>query len=113
MIEGYQFGEIKINGKVYQNDVLVSWRNEVLAWWRKEGHRVFLEDLEEALKRKPEMIIIGTGAYNMMEVSETLKQFLIQSKIEVIVAPTSSAIKIFKEKLNEGKKVIGLFHLTC
>jgi hypothetical protein len=39
MIDNYEFGSITINGKTYNNDVIIR-AEEFLndKWWRKEGH---------------------------------------------------------------------------
>ncbi len=113
MIESYKFGEIKISGKNYNFDVEVRWTGEILSWWRKEGHTVFVEDLERALKENPEIIVIGTGAYGVCEVTKDCENFLKEKGIEVIVEPTEKAIEKFNNFLKESKRVIGLFHLTC
>ena len=113
MIEGYHFGEIKINGKDYYYDVCIDWKGEVLRWQRKESHWVDVKDIEIALKNQPEVIIIGTGAYGVAKVSDKVKEKLENLKIELVIAPTEEAIKIFEEKIKNQKKVVGLFHLTC
>jgi len=113
MIQEYHFGEIKINGKNYHYDVCLDWKGEVLKWQRKESHWVDLEDLEIALKNQPEVIIIGTGAYGVAEVSDKVKEKLENLKIELVIASTKEAIEVFEEKIRTQKKVVGLFHLTC
>jgi len=113
MIEAYQFGEIKINGKTYHHDVQVDWQGEVLKWQRKESHWIDLEDLESALEKQPEIIIIGTGAYGVAKVSDKIKEKLKNLEIPLTISPTPEAIKAFEENLKKSKKVVGLFHLTC
>jgi len=113
MIENYEFGKIKISGKTYHVDVEVRWAGEVLNWWRKEGHTVDCEDVERALKENPEVIVVGTGAYGVCEVTENCEKFIKERKIELIIENTEKATKKFNEFLKASKKVIGLFHLTC
>ena len=43
-VEHYSFGRITIDGKTYTSDVIVI-KGEVRSWWRKEGHRVALDDI--------------------------------------------------------------------
>ncbi|MCD6085438.1 hypothetical protein J7J41_00375 [bacterium] len=113
MIQEYHFGEIKINDRIYRYDICLDWRGEVLKWERKESHWVDLKDLEIALKDQPEIIIIGTGAYGIVNISDKVQEKLKNLKIELIIVPTKEAIKIFEEKIKTQKKVVGLFHLTC
>lgn len=113
MIESYRFGEIKISGKNYNFDVKVKWTGEILNWWRKEGHKVYFEDIERALKENPEVIIIGTGAYGVCEVTKDCEKLVKEKGVELIIEPTEKAVGKFNQLLKESKKVIGFFHLTC
>ncbi len=50
IIEEYHFGKIKINGITYRNDIRISSSGRILPeWWRKKGHQVEIEDLEDIL----------------------------------------------------------------
>jgi len=115
MIEEYRFGYIKILGKSYNYDVEVRWTGEVLSWWRKESHIIDLEDIQRALSQKPELIIVGTGAYGVAKLTERAKQEIEKREIELIVDRTGKAVKTFNIILEKEKqkRVIGLFHLTC
>lgn len=112
MIEDYQFGSIKIDGQTFDHDIQITPLG-ILKWWRDEGHRVGLEDLEEALKQNPEIIVIGTGASGMMEVPSPIKKYLEEKNIEVINKKTGQAVKDYNQLAKKGQKVIALFHLTC
>lgn len=113
MIEEYHFGFIKISEKEFSHDVQVFWDGEIKKWWRKEGHKVFVEDLKEALEKNPQAIVVGTGAFGVCKVDKSCEIFLKQREIEFFFQKTSEAVKIFNQLLKEGKKVVGLFHLTC
>jgi len=120
MIQQYQFGSIIINGKEYHNDVEIRWDGQVLDWWRKQSHIIDLEDIERALGQKPELIIIGTGAYGAAKITEMAKQEIEKQGVELIIDKTEEAVKTFniikehsKEEQGKEKKIIGLFHLTC
>jgi len=120
MIEEYHFGHIKILGKSYNYDVEVRWTGEVLPWWRKEGHIFDLPDIQRALDQKPSLIILGTGAYGAVKVTERAQREIRNFGIELIVDKTEEAVRNFniikeRSKQEEGKekKMIGLFHLTC
>jgi len=111
VIEEYQFGLIKINGKTYTHDVEIHSTGEVFKWWRKEGHFVDLEDIEKALKKKPEVIVIGTGAMGVAQVSEKIKKEIPSQGIEIIIDHTDKAVKIFNQ-LSKKKKSKKLCHGT-
>ena len=50
VIESYCFGEMVVNGVRYDKDLIVCPDNVRDNWWRKEGHRVSLEDIRELLE---------------------------------------------------------------
>lgn len=110
MIEVYEFGKIVVNGKTYTSDILIFDKEVRENWWRKEGHKLSLEDLREVLEFKPEVLIIGTGYHGKMVVPKEVKNFIEDMGIRTIVLPTEEAVKVFNE--TKAKKV-GAFHLTC
>ncbi|MDI6703674.1 MAG: MTH938/NDUFAF3 family protein [bacterium] len=111
MIEDYNFGQIKIDGKTYSHDVRI-FRDGVKSWWRVTGHRVVTRDIEEILKEKPEVVIFGTGAYGIVDVSQEVKDLLQKRGIRVIIEKTDKAVKEFND-LSKNKDVIAALHLTC
>jgi len=113
MIDKYQFGSITIEGKKYDFDVEVRSNKEVLRWQREEGHLFNLEDIERAIKEKPEIIILGTGAYGAAQVSQEAEEIIKNKGIQLIIEKTDQAVRLFNDLIKEKKRVIGLFHLTC
>jgi hypothetical protein len=65
-IEGYAFGRVTIDGREETRDVIVLPERAVRGWWRKEGHGLVLEDLDEVLNELPERLLVGTGAHGQM-----------------------------------------------
>lgn len=112
-IENYQFGAITINGKVYENDILIFPDRVVPEWWRKESHQVQLDDLGQILDFKPELVIFGTGSAGRMEVPQALIDTLRQRNIECIAENTAKACELLNGELRQGTKVAGAFHVTC
>ncbi|MCD6233165.1 hypothetical protein J7J81_02160 [bacterium] len=113
MIERYKFGFIVIEGKRYKCDVEVRWQGDVLEWQRKESHIIDVDSAKRAVDENPETIVIGTGAYGVAKVLEETRDFISKKNIKLEVFPTKEAVKIFNAYQAGGKKVIGLFHLTC
>jgi len=111
MIEHYAFGKIVVDGKTYTSDVIVFKDRVKDNWWRKEGHRVCLEDIEDILDAKPEVVIFGTGAYGRVVVEKEVIEKLKQIGAEVIVEETAKAVEKFNEL--QGKNVVLAAHLTC
>ena len=67
-IQNYEFGRVKIDGETYNNDVIILPDRVVPDWWRKSGHEVHIEDIEEILRAAPEVLIVGTGYYDLLKV---------------------------------------------
>lgn len=111
-IDSYRFGHMVIAGKAYSSDVFV-FPKRVESWWRRESHRVYPEDLEEILREEPEILVVGTGAYGLMKLLPETKEKLSEAGIEIREAETGEAVRIYNKLSEEGKKVVGAFHLTC
>ena len=112
MIESYGFGRMIIGGKTYTSDLIVSQDRIVPDWWRKSGHQLCLEDIQEILRLKPEILIVGTGALGVLKVQPNVSQHLRDLGIELIVKNTKKAVQIFNSLISR-KNVVGAFHLTC
>ena len=108
----YRFGFVKVDGVPYTEDIQVLPDGTVKSWWRKEGHRVLPEDLEEALATNPELIIIGTGYGGRVEVSEETKKLLAERGVELLALKTSEAVEAYNE-YSPKRRTCALLHLTC
>jgi len=115
LIESYDFGLIVIKGRRHTSDVIVFPEHVSDGWWRKEGHRIYLDDLKEILDHepKPEVLVIGTGYYGLVKVSPEVENALKSHGIELVTQPTKEACQIFNKFLKSNKRVAGAFHLTC
>jgi len=113
LIDSYSFGSMFINGKEYTDDLIVFPDRIKTNWWRKEGHSLAIEDLKEVFEFQPDILIIGQGDSSLMKIPPETKKEIENQGIELIAKETSKAYKIFNEKIKQGKKVVGAFHLTC
>ncbi|MFW6120822.1 MAG: Mth938-like domain-containing protein [Petrotogales bacterium] len=110
-IEEYDFGFIRVNGKTYENDIVIT-PEGITEWWRKEGHMVYPEDIDNILDDKPDMVIFGTGKSGRMNVTGEVKKMLENKNILIKIANTDVAKDIYN-KSNEKMRVYALLHLTC
>jgi hypothetical protein len=113
MIEAYSFGSLTFAGKRYGKDLKILRGRVTDNWWRKDGHRVDVGDVEDILGAAPAILVVGMGANGLMQVSEKLKTTLSERNIQLIAQPSGEAAKTFNKLLEEGKDVAGAFHLTC
>ena len=120
MIEEYKFGEITIDGKIYNYDLEVRWGGEILKWYHKKSHIIDIEDVNRAVEQKPDTIVIGTGESGVAKVTQAAQDFIREKRIKLVIDITEQATKTFNiiseesiEEEGEQDNVIGLFHLTC
>lgn len=113
-IDSYKFGRIVIDGKEYSKDLIIFPNRVNENWFRKEGHKLCLEDISEIFKNKGEnfTLIIGTGYNGLMQVPEEVINEIKARGVYVVIKTTNEAVKIFNEKVGK-EKVIAALHLTC
>jgi len=111
MIESYDFGKIRIDGREYTNDLIISF-DGVEFWQRPDAHWTGIDDVKEIIEKKPKTIIFGTGYSGLMEVPKETKEYLEKLGIEVIIEPTKKACDSYN-KLSDKESVIAALHLTC
>jgi hypothetical protein len=113
MIESYSFGAIVIDGKTYTSDVIILPDRVNSSWWRKEGHALAPEDIQEVLSSRPEVLVVGTGASGVMEILPQTKKLLEENRISLVAKKTSQACDAYNKLAAEGRKVFAALHLTC
>jgi hypothetical protein len=112
MIDDYDFGRIIINGRRYTTDLIVFPDRVKDGWWRREGHSLHIEDLDEAVQEELEVLIVGTGYSGFMKIPAETREYIESKGIELIVQRTAEACKTFNN-LVKSKKVVAALHLTC
>ncbi len=111
-IEAYEFGRMVVDGKSYTQDLILYPDSLQDSWWRQEGHSLVPEDIPQVLERKPEVLVVGTGASGMMTIPKSTKEHLLSIGTEVVEAPTDRAVNYYN-RLKSKKHTVGAFHLTC
>ena len=116
-IDATQFGSITIDGKTFEHDVIIRMDGEVKKRKKKlskaifgSSHTVSLEEARYVYEKGVKRIIIGSGQYGVVKLSDEAMDFFRKKKCQVELLPTPKAIQIWN---NAPKNVIGLFHVTC
>jgi hypothetical protein len=110
-IEGYRFGHVVVDGEEQTRDVIVLPDRVVSGWWRADGHKLVLADLDGVIEELPERLVVGTGAYGRMRPeSETLER-LRQRGVDVEALPTDEAVRRYGEL--DPRRTAAALHLTC
>lgn len=110
-IDDYRFGHIVLDGSEHERDVIILPDRIVPNWWRRQGHSLVTEDLEQVLEDLPGHLIIGTGAHGQMKPDPAALEDLRARGVKVEVMPTGEAVIRYGE-LDPGATAAAL-HLTC
>ncbi|KYK24800.1 hypothetical protein AYK26_02885 [Euryarchaeota archaeon SM23-78] len=109
IINSTSFKSITVDGKEYPYDIWIFADGTVKE--RNRNHEFTLEEFETITKGGPEVLIIGTGQYGVVKISEEVFKAAKEKAIEIIYDKTPEAIKRFNEV--QGKKMAAAIHTTC
>ena len=112
IIDSYRFGLVVINGKKYASDVIIFPDRVRDNWWRKRGHELYLDDIVEVLTENPEVLVVGTGAYDLVKVLPEVAQSVEAQGIKLIIEATDKACQTYNQ-LCHSQRVVAALHLTC
>jgi len=111
-IQEYRFGRMVVDGEEHTRDLILLPDRVVSGWWRKEGHRLDVDDLRVVFEAGPEVLVVGTGAYGMMKVPEETRRAVEAAGIQLRAARTGEAWRTYQD-LRGRHRTAGAFHLTC
>jgi hypothetical protein len=116
-IEHTAFGEITIDGKTYEHDVVIRLSGEVVKRKKKlskrlygTSHIVSKDEAKFVFEKGCRHLILGSGQEGNVRLSQEAEAYFAKKDCQVVIQPTPQAIRIFNK--SHGKK-IGLFHVTC
>ncbi len=112
-IDDFSFGRLRIGGKDYRNDLLLVQGRVKADWWRLHSHKIMTEDVAEILDAQPDVIVVGRGHSNQLQVDEELADLLNRKGIQLVLESTPNAVATYNRLVDEGTRVAGAFHLTC
>lgn len=113
IIGAYRFGQINIDGHAYTSDVIITPERVVDTWWRQEGHRLAVADLADIVAAQPDVVVVGTGYFGRMAVSDDARRYLEAHGIRVREARTRQAVQEFNHLQERHARVVAALHLTC
>ncbi len=116
-IDHTAFGEITIDGKTYDHDVIIRLSGEIVKRKKKlskklcgTSHVVSKDEAKFVFEKGCKQLILGSGQDGNVRLSPEADAFFAKKHCEVVIEPTPQAIRAFNKA--HGKK-IGLFHVTC
>lgn len=105
-----RFGLLVYSALPFPGADLVIHANGLPAIRGSKAHYVGFAEIEGLLEEEPDVLIIGTGYDNMVQVEE---EILAMSAVQILPLPTSQAIRRYNELRGEGKRVAAIIHSTC
>jgi hypothetical protein len=117
-IDETSFGSITIEGTVFEHDVLIRLDGQVKKRKKKlskaiygTSHILSLDEAKHVYEKGTHRLIIGTGQYGNVELSEEAADYFKRKQCPVELQPTPIAIRTWNK--TDQDAVIGLFHVTC
>ena len=110
-LEDYSFGRVVADGEEQTRDLIVLPDRVVPNWWRRDGHSLAIDDLEDVLDELPERLVVGCGAHGRLRPAPAVIEALERRGVEVEVLTTDEAVRRYNE-LDERRAAAAL-HLTC
>ncbi len=112
MVDSYSFGRMTISGDDYTSDLIIYPDRIKPSWWRKAGHYLCLEDIQDVFDEDFDVLILGTGYLGLMKVDEEVIRHAKSLGIDIIIEKTKKAVEVLN-RMPAQKKIIAAFHLTC
>jgi len=116
-IEGTSFGNITIDGRTYDHDVIIRLDGDIVKRKKKlskkfygTSHVVSKDEAEFVFEKGSRLLFLGSGQQGNVRLSPEAEAWLAKKGCKVVIQPTPEALRAFNEA--RGKK-IGLFHVTC
>lgn len=115
--ESTSFGQITIDGRQYDHDVLIRLDGHIAKRKKKlskryygTSHKISLAEAEFIYEEGARTLVIGTGQYGRVELSTEAQSYFDERDVTIIMEPTPGAIEVWNQ---DQDSVIGLFHVTC
>jgi hypothetical protein len=110
-LSDYSFGSLTVDGRRHTRDLIVLPGRVVPDWWRREGHSLAMEDLDEVIDDLPARLILGCGAHGRLEPPRAVLDELHARGVEVEAMPTADAVRRYGEL--DPERTAAALHLTC
>ena len=116
-IKGSGFGWIEVEETRYEHDIVIQLGGTVRKRKKKlskaiygTSHTVSQAEAEDVYEDGAEILVVGTGAYGRVALSDEAQTFFDAHGVIVEAYPTPKAAKHWNDL---KAKAIGLFHITC
>ncbi|XP_051895868.1 mth938 domain-containing protein-like [Pristis pectinata] len=117
-IASLRWGEMKVEGSDTLYKDCKVWPGGNRTWdWRETGtrHRPGVQpaDVNEIINKGIQIIVIGRGMEEALQVPEETLAFIRSKGINALVLQTEKAVAQYNKLVKDGVAVGGIFHSTC
>jgi hypothetical protein len=113
-ITDYEFGRVMVDGEEHRRDVIVLPGRVEGDWWRRNGHALVIEDLEDVVDDLPQRLIVGCGHDGRLRPDPSVVEALARRSVEMEALPTADAVRRYSELEAENPAAVAAaLHLTC
>jgi len=116
-IDYTEFGQINIDGIVYEYDVVIRQDGSVEKRNKKlsrevygTSHTLSLEEAEFIYEEGTQDLIIGSGQYGVLELSVEAANYFKERGVQIKMLSTPESMEVWNDS---GNTSIGVFHITC
>jgi hypothetical protein len=116
-IEKQAFGWIQIQGHRYNKDIIIEQDGAIRKRRKKlskavygTSHKISIAEAEDIYREGMETLLIGSGMFDSVRLSEEAENFFQAHKVDVIILPTGKAVQHWNSLQTP---VTALFHITC
>ena len=111
-VQNYRFGSITVDKEKYSKDLIILPDRVIPNWWRDDGHQLKPQDLDAVLEDDLDVLVVGTGAYGRMHVTQEAREAIESAGIRLIAEPTGDAVETYN-RLSDKQRAGAALHLTC
>lgn len=114
-IHSFKFGTVVVDGRKYHRDIIISADGAVRerkgGIWRFGPHSINKEEIEALTGA--EVAVIGLGTLSRAHLSGAAKDYVDDSKLELLLLSSHEATEKINELMGKGRRVAALLHITC
>ncbi len=104
VIKNYENHLIYINDDIYDHNLIIS-KEKIILWNISDVTNIMFDDLNDAVKEDPEIIIIGSGEEPILPNISLMNKFF-ELGIGLEFMKTEAACKTFNVLSSEDRKVV-------
>src|ERR1039458_2058124 len=116
-IDATEFGSITVDGKTYDNDVIIRLSGKVEKRRKRlskqqygTSHVISKEEAKFVFEDGCDLLIVGAGQEGNVRLSPEASAYFDKKRCRVLLQPTPEALRAFNQS---REKKIALMHVTC